>query len=208
MFIATIISESTMPRNGVSTNKINWFIWPAQNEQFVWGLVTLPFLFSLSSRTRSQFCSPGFVYFSLSAIQQCNSRRDWRKFFKNSLGTEKNRFFSRIAPLDLYRTSDFFYFFFNFGLSNANRYAFVHPVPYISDLPLSSGANYKKIGEKSLRTLSGLKMRTFHFLRAAQIFAYKTARIQHLLGHLVAFVALFEIIFEVFILFRSTSSTV
>ncbi len=42
-----------MPRNGVSTNKINWFTWPARNEKFVWGSighVTLPFLFSLLRR--------------------------------------------------------------------------------------------------------------------------------------------------------------
>ena len=41
---------------------------------------------------------------------------------------------------------------------------FVHPVPYISDLLLSSSANYEQIRETSLRTFSGLKIGTFHSL--------------------------------------------
>ncbi len=85
---------------------------------------------------------------------------------------------------------------------------FVHPVPYISDLSLSSGAKYKQIGEKSLRTLSGLKIGTFHFLKSCPNLRAQNREDTTLLGHLLAFVALFEIIFEVFILFRSTSSTV
>ena len=38
---------------------------------------------------------------------------------------------------------------------------FVPTVLYILDLPLSSGANYKQIGETSLRTFSGLKILDF-----------------------------------------------
>ncbi len=84
----------------------------------------------LSSRTWSQFCLPGFVYFSPSANQQCNSRRDWRKLFKNSLRTEKKRFF-RIAPLDLCRTHDWLLFLSTLDYHNKKMQTdmhFVHPV--------------------------------------------------------------------------------
>ena len=42
---------------------------------------------------------------------------------------------------------------------------FVHPVPYISDLPLSTSTILKQIGETSLRTFSGLKIGTFSLPR-------------------------------------------
>ena len=46
---------------------------------------------------------------------------------------------------------------------------FVHPVPYISDLLLSSSANYKQIGETSLSTFSGLKIGTFSLTGASSL---------------------------------------
>ena len=42
---------------------------------------------------------------------------------------------------------------------------FVHPVPYISDLPLSTSTILKQFGETSLRTFSGLKIGTFSLPR-------------------------------------------
>ncbi len=35
-----------------------------------------------------------------------------------------------------------------------------------NSVPITNSANYKQIGEKSLRTLSGLKIGTFHFLKS------------------------------------------
>ncbi len=143
-----------MPRNGVSTNKINWFIWPARNEKFVWGgigLVTLLLLFSLLGRDLN-FVHPD----SYISVYQRNSRRDWRKFFKNSLGTEKNCFSPRIAPLDLYRTRDLLLLFCQLWI------IIIIKRKQICIL----FTRFHKIGEKSLRTLSGLKIGTFHFLKS------------------------------------------
>ncbi len=65
----------------------------------------------LSSRTRSQFCSPGFVY----SVYQLSNSVTHEGIGENSLrtvsGLKKKRFFTRSAPLDLYRTRDLLLFF-------------------------------------------------------------------------------------------------
>ncbi len=156
-----------MPRNGVSTTKINWFIWPARNEKFVWGsvgLVTLPFLFSSLGRDHK------FVHLDsyISVYPLSNSVTHegiWENSLRTVSGLKKTAFFEellhwicteRVICCCFLSTSDYH------NNKTQTDMHFVHPVPYISDLSLSGGANYKQIGEKSLRTLSGLKIGPFH----------------------------------------------
>ncbi len=120
-----------------------------------------------SSQMQSQFVHPDSY---ISVYQLSNSVTE-EGIGENSLrtvsGLKKTRFFPRIAQLDLYRTCDLLFFLSTLDYHNNKTQTdmhFVHWVPYISDLPLFSGANYKQFGEKSLRTLSGLKIGTFHSL--------------------------------------------
>ena len=84
---------------------------------------------------------------------------------------------------------------------------FVHPVPYISDLPLSTGTILKQIGETSLRTFLGLKIGTFSLPREPPKSSRKN-REDTTSSQTFLKLAWFEIISEGFILITRTSPTV
>ena len=164
-------------------------------------------------RTRSQFCSPGSIYFSLLAIQQCKIRIDWRNFVTNILGTGENHF-SNIAPLTLYMTGDFYWFLVNFAttqLKNKNRYAFFSPGSIHFRPSSIYWYNFKTDWRNFVKNILGAEnWNFFTSKRASQIFAQKPRGYNFFSNVSQTFLKLawFEIISEGFILITRTSPTV
>ncbi len=117
----------------------------------------------LSSRTRSQFYSPGFVYFSPSTINSVTHEGIGENSLRTVSGLKKNAFSREL--LHWICTERVICCFLSALDYHNNKTQtdmhFVHPIPFISHLSLSSGANYKQIGKKLLRTLSGAENSDF-----------------------------------------------